>query len=129
MTTFDGRITGNVLHIDTPRARRIELTLAALKRGAHDYKMMQITADGRVSEASAAKLLGLHPDTLARKRADGTGPAGYAFPIGRAKVSYRLLDLATWIESRRGAFEKIDHQPGSTRSNPIQPGGQKEPLG
>jgi hypothetical protein len=100
--TFNGHIVSEAPRVETatPQARRIELTLAALRRAARDYQM-DVTADDRISEASAAKLLKLHPDTLAKKRGEGSGPTAYAFPLGRAKVSYRVIDLAVWIESRR----------------------------
>ena len=90
-----------------PATGRTELTLALLRRRARDCQFT-VSADERVSEASAARLLEVHPDTLARKRGEGTGPAAYAVPLGRAKVTYRLIDLAVWIESRR---EKSDVDP------------------
>lgn len=62
---------------------------------------MTVTGDGRLSETDAAKLVGLLPETLARKRAMGTGPAAFRLSLGGARYSYRLSDLARWIEDRR----------------------------
>jgi hypothetical protein len=62
---------------------------------------MTISADGRVSELNAAKLLDLHPDSLARLRKEGKGPVWYDLALGGARVTYRLFDLSVWIESRR----------------------------
>jgi hypothetical protein len=90
------------------RDARIELTLALLRRRAIDDGFT-VSADDRVSEANAARLLELHGDTLAQKRKEGCGPISYGIGLGRAKVSYRLVDIAVWIESRR---EKIEANPG-----------------
>jgi hypothetical protein len=102
--------------ITTPRGTRVELTCARLRRAAIDSEML-VSGDDRISEHDAARLLGMHSDTLARKRLDGSGPTAYGRPLGRAKISYRLLDLATWLEGGRNVFEKIEHEPDPTRSN------------
>ena len=78
------------------RDARIELTLALLRRSAIDGGFT-VSADDRVSEANAAKLLELHCDTLAQKRKEGSGPVSYGIGLGRAKVSYQLVDVAVWI--------------------------------
>jgi hypothetical protein len=85
-------------------AARLELTLSLLRRRAGEAGFT-VSADERVSEGDAAKLLELHPDTLAAKRKEGKGPPAYGIGLGRARVSYRLIDLARWIESRRENFD------------------------
>jgi hypothetical protein len=85
------------------RDARIELTLALLRRRALD-EGFTVSADDRVSEANAARLLELHGDTLVQKRKEGSGPVSYGIGFGRAKVSYRLVSAtaqSTPTASRR----------------------------
>ena len=91
----------------TPWTRRIYLTLAQLRRAVRDLQM-PLSADERISEADAARLLCLRSDSLARKRLDGSGPASYGLPLGKAKITYRLADIASWLEQRRNSYEKSD---------------------
>ena len=60
---------------------------------------MWISGDGRVIEADAAALLGLAPGTLANLRSAEMAPTHYR----AGRVTYRLGDLAQWIEARRAA--------------------------
>ena len=90
-----------------PSERRTELALALLRKDAQD-RAFTVSADERVGERDAARLLELHPDTLVRLRREGRGPPAYALGLGRARISYRLLDLAVWVEARR---EKFDENP------------------
>jgi len=85
-------------------AARIDRTANELECRARDLGFV-VSADLRVTEAAAATLLCLHRGTVARWRVEGLGPPAYGLPLGRAKVSYKLLDLAIWIERHR---EKID---------------------
>ena len=62
---------------------------------------MRISGDGRVGEADAAALLGWKAKTLADRRCEGRGPQYYRLPIGEARISYQLADVAAWIESQR----------------------------
>jgi hypothetical protein len=77
---------------------RIEETAELLRTAARAANMV-ITGDDRISEADAAALLGYAPDTLARKRQAGTGPAAYGMGFAGCRVSYRIVDLAEWIEA------------------------------
>ena len=88
----------------------VELTLALLRRATRDSQF-QLTADDRISELNNALLVQVQADTLARWRGEGRGPTPYAIGVGRAKISYRLIDVALFIEQHR---EKSD-------INPIQP--------
>jgi hypothetical protein len=79
---------------------RVELTLAMLRRQTIELGL-EISADDRVGEANAARLLKFHGDPLRRMRGEGTGPVHCRVGVGGSKISYRLIDLATWIERRR----------------------------
>lgn len=54
-----------------------------------------VTADGRISETDASKLLGIN---LKSARSEGRGPTAYTRPLKGSKWSYRISDLAQWIE-------------------------------
>jgi hypothetical protein len=87
-----------------PSPTRFELAVAsttAMLRRAVREQGIPITIDERIGERDAARLLMLHPDTLARRRAEGTAPPAYGLGLGRARVSYRLTDLAIFIEAAR----------------------------
>lgn len=60
-----------------------------------------LSGDRRVSESDAAKLLGHSSEHLRRLRAEGKGPAVYKRGMNGNRVSYRLRDLAEWIECER----------------------------
>lgn len=79
---------------------RIEATRAMLESAAR-REGFWISADLRVGENDAAALLGLAVGSLARKRAEGAGPAWYRLGGGGHRVSYNLRDLAAFIESAR----------------------------
>lgn len=68
--------------------------LLAACREAHIF----VSGDQRVHEETAAALIGLAPGTLANKRATGDGPAW--FRVG-GRATYRLTDIARWIEGTR----------------------------
>lgn len=73
-----------------------ELLLAACREHA-----FTVTADLRVSENAAAVLLGYQAKTLQNMRGLGTAPPHYRRAVDGGKVSYRLVDLAQWIEVTR----------------------------
>jgi hypothetical protein len=79
---------------------RIEATAAALREAARDQGM-PVTPDGRVREADAELLACYSPGAFRRFRALGTGPAFYRLSINGARISYKLSDLARWVEDRR----------------------------
>lgn len=60
-----------------------------------------VTGDGRIGEEVAAQLLGFAAGTLANRRSEGTGPPSYKLGGGGHRVTYRLSDLAAWIEAMR----------------------------
>lgn len=60
-----------------------------------------LSGDGRVGEADAAALLGWSAGALRNQRKDGTGPVSYRIGGGGHKITYRLSDLARWLEAGR----------------------------
>lgn len=78
-------------------AERIADCLATLEASAL-ASSIPVTGDGRVSEADAAGLVGLAAGTLRNLRA-GTCPLPFYKIAGR--VTYRLADLAAYIEHQR----------------------------
>lgn len=72
------------------------MLLEAVKRGG-----IAISADMRVGERDAAKMMGYAPGSLKNIRGEGKGPIYYNRPVEGSKISYRLMDLAMWIEERR----------------------------
>lgn len=79
---------------------RVTATARMLESACRDSNM-SITGDGRIGEPSAAVLLGLAEATLANKRCDGTGPTFFRIGGFGHRVTYRLTDIAAWIESSR----------------------------
>lgn len=60
-----------------------------------------VSGDQRVSEAAAALLLGIAHGSLKNMRAEGRAPPHYRIGIAGSRVSYRIADLAAWIEEGR----------------------------
>ncbi|ROU09434.1 helix-turn-helix transcriptional regulator [Lysobacter enzymogenes] len=77
-----------------------DATLALLRR-AVDQKKMRITADDRVGEGDVAELLGWTAASLANKRREGAAPPCYKLGGGGHRITYRLSEVAAWIESHR----------------------------
>lgn len=89
---------------------------ASLERAAR-AACMAITADGRISEADAATLIGVAPKTLRNWRST-SAPIPWFRIAGR--VTYRLADLAEHIEQGRGA-NSFPHLPWSAQTRPNPP--------
>ncbi len=60
-----------------------------------------ISGDRRIGESDLAALLGITPGALANKRRDGSAPVAFNLAGGGHRVTYRLDDVARWIESHR----------------------------
>jgi hypothetical protein len=82
---------------------RVDETLAMLRAAAIEQGMA-LSGDDRIAECNAAKLLGCECESLAKRRVEGRAPPSYRVPIGGSRVSYRLHDLAVWIEQQREDF-------------------------
>jgi hypothetical protein len=83
---------------------RIEQTTETLRAAVEDMNVA-VSSDSRVSEAVAARLLGYAQGSLKNLRLDGAGPAHYKRPFDGTACSYRLGDLAEWLESAREETE------------------------
>lgn len=84
---------------------RVEATAAMLSEAAREASMT-VSGDGRVCERDAEALLGYARRYLRQLRDEGRGPSAYPIGVGGGRVSYRLADLAAWIESSRDNFSE-----------------------
>lgn len=83
---------------------RISETADMLRRAALEADPpMHITTDDRIGEADLAKLLGIAPGTMANRRREGKAPPHYTFAAAGHRVTYRMTDVAAWIEKTRKA--------------------------
>lgn len=64
-------------------------------------EQITVSGDRRVTESDAAKLLGYSAASLKAMRQAGNGPTSYALGMNGGRVSYRIHDLASWIEMAR----------------------------
>lgn len=62
---------------------------------------MVVSADRRVNEKDAARLLGYSAGYLKNMRQEGRAPKHYTRGVGGGRISYRIKDMAIWIEERR----------------------------
>ena len=83
---------------DDEQIRRME-TAALLIAAAREARMA-ITGDFRIGEKTPPHCSGFTATFLRKKRDAGTGPPSYK-GFGGARFSYRLNDLAAWIELSR----------------------------
>lgn len=83
-----------------PEAERIAECLMLLQAACRESRLF-VTGDQRVSEADAAALIGLAAGSLRNLRTEGSAPPAYRVAAGGSRISYRLVDLATWLEARR----------------------------
>ena len=79
-------------------------TAAQLERSARDCGLF-VSGDLRVSEQAASALLGLNADYMRQLRSEGKGPVAYRAGVNGSRISYRISDLALWVESRREPVE------------------------
>ncbi len=84
----------------TPQDRLVETVELFRARCARDR--LWLSGDDRVSEEDAAALIGLALGTLRNLRYSAEGPVPFRSGLNGCRVSYRLADLAAWIEARRG---------------------------
>lgn len=102
----------NTQPTDEESVSRIEVTRQMLESAAR-REGYWLSADCRIGESDAAHLLGFAVGSLARKRAEGAGPVWYRLGGAGHKVSYRLHDLAAFIETMRDQSP----EPVATRHN------------
>lgn len=58
-----------------------------------------LTGDRRIGEADLARIIGWSADSLRNARAEGKGPVHFRLGGGGHRVTYRLSDVAAWIET------------------------------
>lgn len=85
---------------DLKAEERAEQTAQRLRETCEKQGIF-ITADNRVGEESAASLNGMAPGSLKNSRQLGNSPDYYRCPAGGSRISYRIEDIAQWIEYRR----------------------------
>jgi hypothetical protein len=82
------------------RADRIAATEALMLAAAHEAGI-RIIGDRRVNQEGAAVLLGAAVETLKNWRKSRGGPVYYPRGIGYNGVTYRVGDLAVFVERAR----------------------------
>lgn len=87
----------------TDRSTRIEQCVGLFRDAVRDHGL-RMSGDQRVSEEDAARLLGKEPGSLKNMRAEGRAPRHCRAGVGGGRISYRLSDLAEWLEDH---FEEI----------------------
>lgn len=113
------RILETAARIEARASGRVERTTAVL-RDAAARAGMHVTADDRVSEQDLARLMNWSAGTLANRRRTGEAPPSYRIGGARFRVSYRLEEVAEWIECRR---EMDANSRNGTQRNPTNPNG------
>jgi hypothetical protein len=83
-----------------PLVAAIDATTRSLMEATVDFGLV-VSGDLRVNEKGAAKLLGYSHEHLKAMRQLGNAPVCYAVGVGGGRLSYRLSDLASWIEAGR----------------------------
>jgi len=91
------RIAGSLLATIEGRS---DATAAVLLQVAQE-RGFWVSGDGRIGEADAAELLGLTSASLANKRREGSAPPSYSLGGKGHRVTYRIAEIALWIESHR----------------------------
>ena len=86
--------------IATTGDKSIDDTAERLQAAAQDAGYW-ISADGRMGEADVAEMIGLTPGSLANKRREGTAPRASELGGRGHRVTYRIIDVARWIEAHR----------------------------
>ena len=84
----------------TDFADRVRTTIGLLL-AAIGESGIAISGDQRISEADAARLLGFSADRLKQMRHEGLAPPSYHRGVNGARRSYRVDDLACWLEEAR----------------------------
>lgn len=82
-------------------AERIAATEAALLAAVRE-RGGWLSGDRRIGESLLADLLGLRCESLANMRSEGKAPVHVRLGGGGHRITYRLADVAEWLESKRG---------------------------
>lgn len=87
-------------HLQAQMDGRADATEGMLLAAAHAAGYW-VSADRRIGEADLATLLGMSAGGLANKRREGSAPPFYLLGGAGHRVTYRLAEVATWIEAHR----------------------------
>ncbi|HZF97724.1 MAG TPA: hypothetical protein VEY92_05695 [Pseudoxanthomonas sp.] len=60
-----------------------------------------MSGDGRIGERDLEQILNWSPGALKNKRGQGSAPPYYRVGGGGHQVTYRLIDVALWLEEQR----------------------------
>lgn len=82
---------------------RVEAAVIQLEKACNDRGVL-LTGDERISEADATSLLGYAPGSLKNLRTLGSAPPYYRRGVAGGRISYKLEDLARWIEVGREEY-------------------------
>lgn len=77
------------------------LTTTAMLHASAIHHGLTVTGDRRVNEKAAAYLLGYSAGHFKALRQQGNGPRHYTVGVAGSRVSYKLDDLASWVEMAR----------------------------
>lgn len=80
----------------TPLADTAVLLLSAARSRA-----IVLSGDLRVNEKDAASLLGYSGEYLKKMRQEGKSPPFFLRGVGGGRISYRITDMAQWIDERQ----------------------------
>ena len=81
---------------------RTQATLALLRDVVANGRYW-MSGDGRIGERDLETILGWSAGSLKNKRTQGTAPPHYRVGGGGHQVTYRLSDVAEWLESQKVA--------------------------
>jgi hypothetical protein len=79
------------------RVERLERLLVEIARERNWW----LSGDLRIGEADCAALLGWTVESLRNARCEGRAPPSYSIGGARHRRTYRLHDVAVWVEVRR----------------------------
>jgi hypothetical protein len=78
------------------------MTTADRLRAACEASGTPISGDGRIAADACARLIGWSAGHLANARSEGRGPPYFRIGMGSSKISFRIDELADWIDGRAG---------------------------
>ena len=88
---------------------RVDITFGLLLDAAVASQCW-LSGDKRVGEVDAAALIGWEVGSLRNAQTEGRGPPYYRVGGGGSKVTYRIHDLACWLESQCAIFSSNSMQ-------------------
>lgn len=87
--------------MNSEEVRKAILKTSAMLHASAVHRGLTVTGDRRVNEKTAAYLLGYSAGHFKALRQQGNGPMHYTVGVAGSRISYKLDDLASWIEMAR----------------------------